>query len=91
MATNPMAPGFGSLCAITGASLGTSPYMIVFARPVDNVATDIDDTSCRHGKDPSVAHRADLKADFRRPANDIIISSFNKAHYVLVDPTLSTN
>ena len=70
MATNPLAPGFGSLCAITGASLGTPPYMIVFARPVGNVATDIDDTSCKHGKDPSDAHRTDFKADFRRPAND---------------------
>ena len=44
--------------------------MIVFARPVGNVATDIDDTSCKHGKDPSDAHRTDFKADFRRPAND---------------------
>ena len=46
----------------------TCKNMIVSVRPVGNVATD--DTSCRHGKDPSDAHRAGVTTP-QRPTNDI--------------------
>ena len=61
-------------CVAVVRKLHVCKNMIVLVRPVGNVDVATDDISCRHGKEPSDAHRAgvttqnptppDIKAEF---------------------------